>query len=79
MGWVVDYICRLKTSYSEYTLDYIMFELPMLQGMILYSWAYANCPIHLFSGIQMVGGGYSGMEADELLRQLKEMKAQQQV
>ena len=56
-----------------------MFELPMLQGMILYSWAYANCPIHLFSGIQMVGGGYSGMEADELLRQLKEMKAQQQV
>jgi hypothetical protein len=75
MGWVIDYICRLYSTYHEYTLDHIMFELPMLQGMILYSWSYANNPIHLFSGIQMVKGGYSGIEADNLLEELKIMKA----
>jgi hypothetical protein len=52
-----------------------MFELPMIQGFILWSWSYANNPIHMFSGVQMAGGGYAGIESDELLRQLKEMKA----
>lgn len=45
----------------------------MIQGMILYSWAFGNNPIHLFSGIKMVNGGYVGIEADNLLSELKEM------
>ena len=49
----------------------------MLQGMMLYSWSYANHPLHMFAGIQMVEGGYAGMEAADLLQQLKDIKKAQ--
>ena len=32
----------------------------------------------MFNGIQMIGGGYSGQEADTLLEELKEMKRNQE-
>ena len=50
----------------------------MIQGFVLYSWSYYNNPIHMFNGIQMIGGGYSGQEADTLLEELKQMLHKEQ-
>lgn len=59
-------------------MEYVLYDLPMIQGFVLYSWSYYNNPIHMFNGIQMIGGGYSGQEADTLLEELKEMKRNQE-
>ena len=76
-GIVVDYVCRLVKNYPQYTLDYILYELPMLRGWALYSWSYANEPMHQFSGIRMVDS-YASREADSLYEELiKEMKMKQ--
>ena len=78
MGWYCDYVCRLLSNYHQYKLEQILYELPMMDGFALYSWAYYNNPIHQFNGIQMADGGYAGMEAKELLEELKEMKSNQE-
>jgi hypothetical protein len=76
MGWHCDYVCRLLNTYHQYTLEYILYDLSMLDGFVLYSWAYANNPLHMFNGIQMVNS-YATQEADNLLMELKEMKSKQ--
>jgi len=60
------------TTYN-YELQYIMNKLPMLDGFVLWSWAYANDPVHKFGGIKMKNGGYLGDERDLLLDELKVM------
>jgi hypothetical protein len=51
-------------------LDYVLYELPMIKGMVLYSWAVANDPLNRFGGVQMINS-YSAQEADILLTALR--------
>ena len=51
--------------------------MPLLDVYVLYSWAFLNNPVHQFSGIQMTNS-YTAQESDQLLKELKEMKAKQE-
>jgi len=62
-----------------YSKDYVLTELPLLDGMIMYSFAMCNDPVHKFSGLHMENGGYAGREADMLLEELKEFRKKQSV
>jgi hypothetical protein len=73
MGWWCDVIFRILSTFHQYTLQEVLYELPLMDAFALWSWAYYNNPIHQFNGIQMVNGGYAGQEADKLLEELKEM------
>ena len=77
VGWVADYVCRLLVAYHQYSFDYILYELPMIRGWILYSWAYSNDALNRFGGVRMVNGGYLGYEADKLYAELKEIAKKQ--
>lgn len=64
-------------SYPQFTKDYILYELPMIDGWILWSYSMFNDPVHKFSGIEMENGGYLGIESDILLNDLRAMKLKQ--
>lgn len=53
-----------------------MNELPMIDGWILYSWAFLNDPVHKFSGIYMKDSP-EALESDDLLKELKEIYKKQ--
>jgi hypothetical protein len=62
-------------TFNQYTWDDLIYEVPLGQVYMLYSWATANDPINRFGGIHMVGGGYKGTEADLLLAELRKIVA----
>jgi hypothetical protein len=65
---VFDYIARLHHTYS-YTTEYIIYELDLLTGWLLYAYAYVNEPVHKFSGIEMVNSP-TARESESLLNEL---------
>ena len=71
-GWWTDYVIRLHNAY-HYSMDFILNELNMIDGWLLYSWSLSNDPVSRFSGIQMRNSP-TALEADILLEQLKQMK-----
>lgn len=72
-GWLGDYCMCLLKNYQQFTMNYIMNELPMLDGWLLYSYAILNDPVHKFSGLQLKDGGPAGDEADALKKELLEI------
>jgi hypothetical protein len=73
LGWHCDIVGRMLSNYHQLSLNEILYEMPLLDVYVLYSWAYYNSPIHQFGGILMINS-YVEQESDELLKQLKEMK-----
>ena len=68
-GFISDYIIRLHSA-LHYSIEYIQFDLNMLDGWLLYSWIYANDPLNRFGGLRMVKSPVSD-EADKLLWEVK--------
>ena len=58
------------STFSQYTMEELMYETPLLTVFVLESWAISNDPINRFGGIRMINGGFSGMEADKLYKEL---------
>jgi hypothetical protein len=63
----------MLSTYHQFTLDEILYEIPLLDVYVLYSWAFFNAPIHQFNGIQM-SNGYSAQEADRLMENMKKQE-----
>jgi hypothetical protein len=76
LGWHADIVGRMLNNYHQFSLDDILYEMPLLDVYVLYSWAYYNSPIHQFSGIIMTNS-YVAQESDNLLEELKMMKRKQ--
>ena len=60
----------------QYSKQYVLEELNMLDGFILYSFAVANDPLNRFGGIEMVDS-YQAREAEQLYDELLEIKKKQ--
>jgi hypothetical protein len=76
LGWHCDIVGRMLSNYHQFSLDEILYEMPLIDVYVLYSWAYFNSPINQFNGIQMTNS-YTAQESDNLLVELKEMKSKQ--
>lgn len=61
----------MLNSYQQFTLRYVLYELDMVTGFVLYNWAFENEPVHKFGGVRMVNS-YASREADTLFIQLEE-------
>ena len=55
----------------DYTIEYIMNELDMLDGWLLYSYAIINDPVAKFGGLRMKTSP-SANESDKLLKEIVE-------
>lgn len=60
-------------TYPTFTMDYVLYELPMLDGFLFYGWSYSNEPVHLFSGINVYNSP-AEQESESLFHELKEIK-----
>ena len=70
IGWWVDYCGRLLKTYSQFSMTFIMDELPMDEGWVWWNFAYQDDPMHKFSGMKAVRG-YIAEEAEKLVAEAK--------
>ena len=75
-GWLADYSCRLVKVYPSFTRQFVMDELPMVEGWIWHSFAFSDDPAHKFAGVR-TDRGYVKMEAEKLIKQAKDAWSQQ--
>lgn len=60
---------RLHRGYN-YPIDYILFDLPSIQGWLLWSYDYMEDPVHKFGGLAMIKSPIS-RECDRLVDEIK--------
>lgn len=64
-----EYLIRIHHEFG-YPLDYIYYDLNLLTGWTLYSWAYGSDGLNRFGGLRLSSSPAS-KEAERLLYELK--------
>lgn len=70
-GFVMDYCFKIFKNYHQFSWEYILFELPMIQGWLFYSYAVFDDPICRFSGVRPAISPQA-MEYEKLFEEIKE-------
>jgi len=60
-------VARLAKNYASFTLDFILYDLPMDQGWAFYAWAIENDGWLRFNSVNRSGKGYVAQEIDRLM------------
>ncbi|MDE2097607.1 MAG: hypothetical protein KGL39_10200 [Patescibacteria group bacterium] len=69
LGWLWDYTTRLVATYPSFTRDFVLYELPMIEG---FAWLAAAIEMNGwlgFCGIKRSGKGYVGIESERLYQE----------
>ena len=70
-----DYMGRLCRTY-HWSLEYVLFELPMVEGWVMYCVAIEQDGWMQFSGVKRTDGGYIGQQIEKNLNRGKNVKVE---
>lgn len=67
LGWLIDLECLVLHTFPQFTREEVDKDIPMDQLWVYFNWAVLNDPMNKFSGVEIDGLGYIGMERKQIL------------
>lgn len=68
VGWWWEYITRLVKSYPAFTRQFVLDELPMIEGWLWYAQAITMDGWLSFNGVRIVSDGYIKQQTELLVK-----------
>jgi hypothetical protein len=67
-SWLINYVCQLMATFSQFSREYVLDELPMAEGWVYFVWAMDNDPVAKILGGQR-GPRFIKHEIDRLIEE----------
>lgn len=71
-GWLLDYVCTLWRAFPQMSMDFVWYELPMMEGWAYFRWALRNDTLARLFGGEGLGAGFLAQERERLVAEAVE-------